>query len=211
MKKIVLLSAVLCMLSVTSVYAQKQGNMYISGSINMSGSNTATITGNFSQKQPGGFQLGITPQFGIFIIDNLDVHLGLSYEFIKQPATSGTYSTNTSLFSIMPGVTYYLQIAGSNFYYTPGLDLAVGFGGVNSKSESTKTKVANVTAFSISLSLLAFEFQPVDKIGIIFQAGDLTYALDHLKDTGASGSVVNTNTFNFGINLSTTLGFKYYF
>ena len=86
MKKSVIFAALFCMLSSVSLFAQKAGDMYISGSIGMSGNNTKSVINNTSTKVPGGFQMSITPQFGIFVIENLEVHLGLGYQFSKTPS-----------------------------------------------------------------------------------------------------------------------------
>ena len=59
--------------------------------------------------------MSITPQFGYFIIDNLELHLGLGYSFTKEPDDDKS-STNTSLFVINPGVNYYLPIVENKFF-----------------------------------------------------------------------------------------------
>lgn len=72
-------------------------------------------------------------------------------------------------------------------------------------------KEANITQFSISLQLLSFEFRPVDNFGISFRAGDLTYTFKQEADPTDKSFKTNMNSFNFGLNLSATLGFRYYF
>ena len=85
MKRIAIVCTLLCFLGVTALSAQNQGDMYISGSIGMNGSSSKLTAGNTTVKSPGGFQMSITPQFGYFIIDNLELHLGLGYSFTKEP------------------------------------------------------------------------------------------------------------------------------
>lgn len=218
MKKSVIFAALFCMLSSVSLFAQKAGDMYISGSIGMSGNNTKSVINNTSTKVPGGFQMNITPQFGIFVIENLEVHLGLGYQFSKTPSDIKTEeSTNTSMFTITPGINYYFPIVDGKFYYTPGLDLSVGFGGSNYKTETTTNKLSNNTSFGLSLALVSFEFRPVEYFGISFHAGDLTYALNQEKLPQSGNSSVNidakyiTNNVDFGLNLNATIGFRYYF
>ena len=136
MKKSLIFAAVICLLSTTVLKAQDPGNMYISGSISMAGNSTTAVYGTESSKEPGGFTMSLTPQFGIFVIENLEVHLGLGYSFTRDPEvdinSSGDQvinSTNINLFTITPGINYYVPIVEYKFYYTPGLDLSVGFGG----------------------------------------------------------------------------------
>lgn len=208
MKKITIVFALVCLLGSTSAYAQYQGDMYISGSIGMSGSSSKQITGNTTVKSPGGFQMSISPQFGYFVIDNLEIHLGLSYNFSKS-VVNNTAFINTSTFALIPGVNYYLSIVDDRFYYTPGLNLGIGFGGVNGKEGAVKQKLGNVTTFSLSFSLLSFEYRPVDRFGISFRAGDMTYSFMQMKYT--DNSRVNTNGFDLGLNLNASIGFRYYF
>lgn len=215
MKRIAIVCTLLCFLGVTALNAQNQGDMYISGSIGMAGNSTKVTAENTTVKSPGGFQMSITPQFGYFIIDNLELHLGLGYSFQKEPDVSDPdykSSTNTGMFVINPGISYYVPIVENKFFYAPGLDLGVGFGSQNYKTETSKEKLFGVTNFYISLSLLSFEYRPVHNFGISFRAGDLTYSLMQYKQTvGDETMKVSNNNFNFGLNLSASLGFRYYF
>ena len=117
------------------------------------------------------------------------------------------------MFFIQPGANYYLNVFDNRFFYTPGLDLGIGFGGRNYKTDNTKVKEANITQFSISLQLLSFEFRPVENFGISFRAGDLTYRFNQLKYTDVSlGEFkTNVNSFDFGFNFNAAIGFRYYF
>ena len=134
--------------------------------------------------------MSITPQFGYFIIDNLELHLGLGYSFTKEP----------------------LPIVENKFFYTPGLDLGIGFGAQNYIDDTSKEKLYGVTNFYVSLSLLSFEYRPVHNFGISFRAGDLTYSLMSYKRTSGNETVkMAVNNFNFGINLGASIGFRYYF
>ena len=211
MKRIAIVCALMCIIGSTVMSAQNKGDMYISGSISMSGSSSKVALNSTSVKEPGGFMMSIAPQFGYFIIDNLELHLGLGYSFTKEPDDDKS-STNTSLFVINPGVNYYLPIVENKFFYTPGLDLGIGFGAQNYIDDTSKEKLYGVTNFYISLSLLSFEYRPVQNFGISFRAGDLTYSLMQYKQTvGDETMKVSNNNFNFGLNLSTSLGFRYYF
>lgn len=213
MKRIAIVCTLLCFLGVTALSAQNQGDMYISGNISMSGSSSTDIAGNTSTKSPEGFSLGLAPQFGYFVIDNLEVHLGLNYVFSKYPNTSldPTGRENTSMFFIQPGVSYYLNVFDNKFFYTPGIDLGIGFGGTNYKTDNSKQKVSSLTRFYMTLNLLSFEFRPVDNFGISFRAGDLTYTFNQTVSATNKEYKTNRNSFNFGLNLGASIGFRYYF
>lgn len=223
MKKSLIFAAVICLLSTTVLKAQDPGNMYISGSISMAGNSTTAVYGTESSKEPGGFTMSLTPQFGIFVIENLEVHLGLGYSFTRDPEvdinSSGDQvinSTNINLFTITPGINYYVPIVEYKFYYTPGLDLSVGFGGTNYKTATSKEKLLSNTTFGISLALLSFEYRPLKHFGVSFRAGDFTYGLNSMKspqsdDGNGTTAKYNTNNVSFGLNLNATIGFRCYF
>lgn len=189
----------------------------------MAGNSTTAVYGTESSKEPGGFTMSLTPQFGIFVIENLEVHLGLGYSFTRDPEvdinSSGDQvinSTNINLFTIIPGINYYVPIVEYKFYYTPGIDLSVGFGGTNYKTATSKEKLLSNTTFGISLALLSFEYRPLKHFGISFRAGDFTYGLNSMKspqsdDGNGTTAKYNTNNVSFGLNLNATIGFRCYF
>ena len=52
MKKILTVSLLVCIAGMFTVSAQNKGDMYVSGSISMSGSNMKDIMGDISEKTP---------------------------------------------------------------------------------------------------------------------------------------------------------------
>ena len=135
---------------------------------------------------------------------------------IRSRADQVINSTNINLFTITPGINYYVPIVEYKFYYTPGLDLSVGFGGTNYKTATSKEKLLSNTTFGISLALLSFEYRPLKHFGISFRAGDFTYGLNSMKspqsdDGNGTTAKYNTNNVSFGLNLNATIGFRCYF
>ena len=141
MKKMLIVGLLSILSGLVCLSAQEKGDMYLSGSLGRSGGNSPSLSGGSTVKSPGGFSVSITPQFGYFVMDNLEIHLGLGYSFQKDPSFGEESSTNISSFSIVPGINYYVGIVDGKFYYTPGRDLSVGSGGAKNKSEDGKERL----------------------------------------------------------------------
>lgn len=101
---------------------QDKGSMYVSGSVSVSGGNVTSLSGGTSVKTPGVFELGVSPQFGYFVSDNWEIHLGVGYSYLKEPSFGDDGSTKASLWSLSPGVSYYACIVdGSPLLYPRAL------------------------------------------------------------------------------------------
>ena len=202
--------------------AQNKGDMYISGSLSINGGNSSSkvdFNNNTTKtKEPGDFTFSIAPQFGYFVIDNLEVNIGLEYSLSKkylETENDTNLWANTNLFAITPGVKYYVKIC-DKFYYTPGAKLSFGFGSTKTQVSPDTTVKTPIFAFGLNLSALAFEFQPCEHLGIMFEAGSLDYTFAKVtkKDTVDNTTIKTTgitNNVNFGLNLGASIGFKYYF
>lgn len=205
--------------------AQQKGDMYISGSIGINGGNTSTsnVKNGTStvRKTPSELSFSIAPEFGIFVIDRLQVNISLGYSMVRSvPNGHSTETDNfydfSNMFVISPGVRYYLPVC-DKLYYTPGLSLGVGFGNEKSQISSDTLEKKPRSTFNIALSVLEFEFRPSDCLGISLSAGSLDYTLAHTKSSKEDGQgetvkyVTNKNSVSFGLNLGAKIGFKYYF
>lgn len=222
LRRISVLAAILSAGAVLS--AQNKGDMYISGALGISGGNTSTSVSAGSQttktKDPSSFTFQIEPQFGYFVLDRLEVNLSIGYSLTRsEPNSNSTSDKNfydfTNLFTIAPGVSYYLPVC-DRLWYTPAFQIGVGFGNYKSQLNASTTEKAGLTTFGLGLSLLKFEFRPCDHLGIALSAGDLSYTLTHTKyeDTindSTVKTVSNTNSVDLGLNLGTSIAFKYYF
>lgn len=221
MKKVLIIAVALFV--AISGHAQKKGDMYLSGTFEISGGNTnssSTVSGQTtSTVRPSTLNFGIAPQFGYFFADNIEVNLALGYDLTKtfnsMDANDNKLFTREGIFFIRPGVSYYIKLT-DKLYYTPAFSLGIGFGSETEDVSVNTTRKSGLTRVDISLSLLSFEFQPCEHLGIVFSAGDFGYQFTNTKQTNANGNTSTTtstkrNNVAFGINLSTAIGFKYYF
>lgn len=213
-----------------AVSAQNKGDMYVSGSMSISGGNSkSSVTAGNSTTDfisPNAMNFTFIPEFGYFVMDRLDVHLGLGYSLSREANNVGRVNAGTdedflfdytNLFQIAPGVRYYFTVC-DRLYYTPGLDLALGFGNYKTQVDKNTTEKSSLTTFGLSLSLARFEFRPCEHLGVTLSAGDLTYLMTRTKAEeavpGGETTVVTRqtdNSVNFGLNLGAEIGFRYYF
>lgn len=112
------------------------------------------------------------------------------------------------LFYFQPMASYYIPL-GKKFYYVPRFYIGFGFG--KNKSELTSKEVSEEDAsrFRVGISALNFEFRPADRIGIMFNAGDLGYQTTVIKQDG--DNKVSNRDFSLGLNVGATIAFNYYF
>lgn len=222
MKKVMLSLALIAM--TVALAAQEKGDFYVSGYFGIDGGSTSTSTTTGGQKvsssTPSGVNFQIGPKAGYFILDRLEVNLALDYQLARtDPNIHSTVDRNfydfTHVFSITPGVNYYLPIC-DRLYYNPGFYLSLGFGSSRERFDENTVTRDGITAFGFGFRLVSFEFQPCEHFAITLNAGDFSYTLTHTGDenTGAGTTVktsTNINTVGFDINLGTSIGFKYYF
>lgn len=206
----------------SALFAQSKGDMYISGSLGVNGGNHKTVisSGNTSTTidTPNTVYFNIAPKFGYFIIDNLEVNLSLEYDLTKtynDEINGKKLWDRDNMFYITPGVNYYFKL-GDKFFYAPGFHLSIGFGN-NVIQETPETKTSNGQfGFKMGFDLLNFEFKPTDNIGITLNAGGLYYNMTSSSSSETTLDVTTTykrtnNSIDFGLNLETSIGFKYYF
>jgi len=99
-------------------------------------------------------------------------------------------SSNAHVVALIPNVAYYQPII-DKLYYTPRLNVGGGLGVYSGY-------VAGI--FTLSLNLAAFEYRPTEKFGISTSLVNLNYNL-----------VDKTNSVNFNLLYSPSIGFHYYF
>ncbi len=222
MKKFLLIAALLT--TALSMSAQKKGDMYVGGGLSVSGGSEiekTTVNGTVTKdKDPSSISFTFSPEFGYFILDNLEVNLGLVYG-LTSSIYSGSGDTalrsSTHNFMVSPGARYFIPIVDGKFYYTPGAELGLGFSrNVRELSDNTKAKGTTPFIFSLSLNICSFEFRPAEHFGISFSAGAFRYMLSHEseKETIAGVETKTSYTHNsagLDLNLSASLGMKYYF
>lgn len=209
MKKQIIICLLCIVAGSLTLSGQEKGDIYISGSASLSGGNMTNLSGTSSEKSPLDFEVGVSPRFGYFVADNLALHLGVGYSFSKSHKMMLDASTNRTVWSIIPGISYYVGIVDGRLYYTPGLDLSLGFGKANFVQGAEKEYLYSSKDVAVTLYLLSFEYRPAEHFGISFRAGSAGYTYS-VTDNGDDTSV-KASVYSLGLNLNTSLGFRYYF
>ena len=223
MKK--LLTIVACMaIATTAVFAQQKGEMTIGGNLGFgvksNGITTTTKIAESSVKThdatPSG-SFNITPQFGYFVIDNLQLNVGLSYDM----STSKTYENkdrneyfrkSEHKYTLGIGLNYFVKIC-NNFYYTPGF--FYDFGGIsyNQKEREEDTVITNNKGgftTGLDLNIGQFEVKINKHCGFTLNVLDLQYDFSTVQYQKKEAKVkIDRNNVDFA--LASKIGFKYYF
>lgn len=214
MKKILLM--ILCTITSLVMSAQEKGDMYVSGSFNISGGNTKTIIegdqATNTTKTPSSLSFSIAPEVGFFIMDNLKVGLKLSYGLsraYKSEVDNRKLYRFTHSVAVVPNVSYYLRIV-DKLYYTPGVDLEIGASLEKNQINSSTTEKTYVdTKVGLKVNLLSLEYRFSDKLAITGNYSNFAVSTTIRKTSDTSRR--NTNSISLNMNPSTNIGLKYYF
>lgn len=211
MKKLVLFSFL--MVFAFSLFAQEKGDMVISGSLSWTSKSEKVKVGSQSETLKGNRDFSFIPQFHYFVGNKLSVGLGIGYSLNKEPNDNSNASNEdqlfnkTGLFIVQPMVSYYVSL-GDKFYYVPRFYIGFGTGKYKEELGDDRTEDTDVSGLSAGLALINFEFKPTDRIGIMFNAGNLEYKTQTIK---FDDNKYVDRTFGLGLNLGATIGFNYYF
>ena len=192
-----------CLLAAFSMNAQTKGDMSIGGDFGFTAGGTVIRTsvsgeGNktsSSSSTPNG-TFTLAPRFNYFVIDNLALNTGLTYDLI-----GGDDWTNHN-FTIGIGLNYYLSLT-KNFYYTPGFYWDFG---VNTASSSDAAYFTTGLNFDFGRFEVKLNQHHALTLGLI----SLDY--DFVGKTKRDGDVKiskGVNTVTFGVQ--SKIGYKYYF
>lgn len=227
MKRFVLIIA--AMVAGVSLSAQKKGDMYVSGHLNLGLNSATSFTGAKSANDKASetntlnvFSFGIAPKFGYFVADNFEVNVALKYSLglvgsASKENENGTVEKGTPAsviennFFVTPGVSYYVPIISEKLYYVPSFGLGFGFAANSTKSGNFSVNGDPRFAFGMFLDYLAFEYKLNANMGLTMSVGGLGYTLDTKSETNNEITVTSTNHgVDFGFD-KVALGFKYYF
>ena len=217
MKKILLIASLAA--ACVAASAQSKGDMAAGGIIGISGgssSSAISVNGNTTTtKTPSSTMFGFNPEFSYFVIDNLELSAGLSYQMQRDPngtTSDGTYlfsTTNIAMFDI--GASYYIPLVKGLLYWTPGLTLGFGGGSIVSQNRAnSKTTTKVPFAFGLNAGLGTVEFKPVNFLGISLNLLDLTLVYTEIN-TGSNNVKNSVSAFSAGLNYGISAGVKYYF
>ena len=152
MKRIIFVLMAATVLSVSTVNAQKKGDIYAGGNLKFalssSGSNGYMNTGTY---------FSIAPEFGYFVADKIKIGSEISYEV----------SSNAHVVALMPNMAYYQPII-NGLYYTPQINIGGGVGIYSGY-------VAGI--FTLTFNFASFEYKPTENIGISTSLMSLNYNL----------------------------------
>lgn len=208
MKKLVLFVALIAMSA--GAFAQTSaGSLYAGGGLNFSTTTGNTQGNGATVDKPVQTQIGISPNVGYFISDNLAVgaSIGVNYSGTNNKANNN--KTKTTSFNVGPFARMYFPM-GDNFYAYGQASVGVGFG--NSKAIGGNTTVTVNKMSSVYFSVTpGVTFFPSEKVGIDFGLRLLSF--NHTQNTDPQNNVDdNTNNFQFGFNtFSPSIGINYYF
>jgi hypothetical protein len=221
MKKIILMIAALT--AGLTMAAQQKGEMSVTGTLLLSGGSTKVemsasgSTKTSKSTNPFAFNLGAG--FGYFIMDNVEVSLGLYYGLDREKNGHSTQDTNfydsESSFTIKPEVAYYIPLGSDTFFWKPAFEM--GFKSSSSKSQMNKSDITKEKlpfSFTMGLDILAFEFKPWKHLAFDFSFGGFYYNTITAKESTEVASIktrVNSVSFGFDNVFSPTLGVKYIF
>lgn len=214
MKKIIITLAVVLAAGI-SAGAQMKGEAYLSGAVGFtssSGSSKTTLGGLKTEQTTSLFGFSFSPEFGYFFQDNAAASLGVGYEMSREPHEYNTqggrlYST-TGIFTLTPGISYYLHIR-NGFFYVPSASVSLGLGSKASEISANQTnKDFSLVRFGLNFNVLSFEFRGWERFGLVLNAGSL--AFDSGSQRYSSDNKISYNNFGMKLGVGTTVGFRYY-
>lgn len=131
-----------------------------------------------------GVGVEIAPEFGYFVNDHLKLGANLGY----------AYQSEINILTLGPDLTYYIPLC-EGLYYTPGVTCQFAMAIVDGMG---------LLGVGAGLNLFALEFRPTKHFGFSASVVSLTYV-------GLFKSYASLNTVSFGLGVSPSVGFKYYF
>ena len=176
MKRILLFSIAI-LTSVTS-FAQKKGDMYVSGFFTAdlaTYSTTSPTNGTSSDWSVLDSSFEIGAEYGYFVADNLRLSLGVSFPILNTPVDEmdgESYKDITTSFDIFPNVAYYVKM-GEKCYYTPTLGLLYRRDNRTTKGTELHASSSHTSTWGAELDILAFEFKVSEKFSIGVNAGKI--------------------------------------
>ena len=211
MKKILFLTTAM-LISVAS-FAQKKGDMYVSGfftaDLGAYASSSSTY-GSSSEWYTFDSSFEIGAEYGYFVADNLRLSLGVSFPIQSSPVDEmdgESYKYITTTFDIYPSVAYYVKM-GEKCNYTPTLGLMYQRDKMKTKGTELYASSSRASSWGAYLDILAFEFKVSEKFSIGVIAGSLGAYSSNYVYTEDEKYKMNQFLFDFSHG---SVDFKFYF
>lgn len=195
----------LFVLITTTSFAQKSGEMYISGNIGAEfGKQKVTLSNgsySISEDQPLASSFSIGVEYGCFATDNFRLSIAAQIPYSSTPTSkdNNEWLNNSTIgFAINPNIAYYVRIS-ERFYYTPELGAFFEFGNYKQELSSNESYTTQYSGWGTYLTLIAFEFRVNEKIAIGTSIGNISYASVVMKEKDTKTDMT-ANQFKFSLN-----------
>ena len=207
----------------STAFAQKKGDMTLGGNLGFSAGSSnwksitevENVTTTTKDNTPSG-SFSIAPSFSYFVIDNLQLNVGLDYTMNSEKSFDDhkekTIRDSRHQYTVGIGLNYFVKLC-NNFYYTPGF--FYDFGGVNinhkvTKENEVEKKTRSGLTTGIVLNIAQFEVKVSNHCGLTLGLLDLDYdyCSTHRTNEKVTYTIKNNDVF---FKLSSKIGFKYYF
>lgn len=178
MKRILLLS--IAMLMGIASFAQKKGDMYVSGffSADLGGYTMSSKEDGYAPSGWNAFESSfeIGGEYAYFVADNFRLALAISLPFSSTPPSEEIggelIKQNTFAFDICPNVSYYVKLA-DKLYYTPTLGMFFQRENINTTGSDLYASKLHTSTWGGYINILEFEFKVSEKFSIGANAGGL--------------------------------------
>lgn len=203
--------------------AQNKGEMSLTGTLLLSGSNSVVATNVDGQtttlKNAGPASFDVGAGFGYFVTNNIELGIGLYYGVERQKNSFSTsdnfFYDSSSSFTVRPEVSYHAPLVLGKFFWVPALEMGLGFQSTKSQiDKETTTTVSDPFLFTVGLDILAFELRPWKHLAFDFSIGGVYYRTSTAKtstDVASIKTITHDVTFGFSNSFSPRLGIKYIF
>ena len=164
-------------------FAQDKGTMYAGGG----------FAGSFhSNNGVNQIHMNISPEFGMFLADDLSVGAFINTGFGRTKVGNASYSTKTV--GIGARGRYYLRIT-ENLYYTPTASLTL-------TPMYSAGALGEATTYGLDLDIAQFEYRPDYNYG---------FYLNLLGFYAVASSNKNVTTSSSGLGVAPSIGARFYF
>lgn len=151
MKKLFSTLIVLLVMSVSTVFAQQKGDIYVGGKFDV---------GVTSANSTTAVEFAIQLNMGYFVADKFMIGFDLGYSILGGDGT-------THALALGPELSYFVPLC-DKLYYTPSLDIlfccAVSDG-------------YSIPGFGLGANFVGFEYQPTEHIGLSASLLSLDYVM----------------------------------
>lgn len=201
-----------------------EGDLYLTTLLNYnSGSTKGNVvdandpTKTNYEKTATNYSFGITPKVGMMVTDQLGVHLSIGGTVNGSdaaPENDGGKS-KTSMFNVGVGAKYFL--GKGKIYFSPSLDLGVGFGGTkaetvdpNDAAKFVYENTGKVSQFAVGITPAVTYFINSNWSAEVQLNSALSYSSTVNKDKDGKNKVSSSNGFNFDLKKTAVVGITYW-